>query len=53
MLANVEDNYFEQVARVICGILSALHVLCMLMLFRSFSTTSMFMVVCNVEVFGM
>ena len=44
MLASAGDISFEQVLRIIFGILSGPHALYMLMLFMSFSTPSMLMV---------
>ena len=43
MLANAVDISFEQVLRIIFGNLSGPLALCILMLFRSFSTPSMLM----------
>ena len=45
MLANAGDTSFEQVLRIIFGILSGSLALCILMLFRSFSTPLMPMVI--------
>ena len=45
MFANAGDISFEQVLRIIFGILSGRLALCMLMLFRCFSTSSMLMVI--------